>query len=242
MDLAAEGISIVAGRQILLEDIDLALQTGTLTVLLGANGAGKSSLLRTLAGASRPSRGHVYLGGEEISKVSPIARARKISYLPQTFQSPFAFTVRELLKLAAQKEVSENHPALQALELERFLDRPLSTLSGGERQRAAVARALISDAGVVLLDEPTAHLDPRYALRLMRYLKEKAEGGATICLASHELALVVPFATHLILLGSRKLLFHGAAGQLTPEALSTSLGLEGNLGQETDGRLYLTFP
>ena len=85
-----------------------------------------------------------------------------------------------------------DHPALDALELGGLLNRALSTLSGGERQRAAVTRALVSESSVLLLDEPTAHLDPRYALRLVRYLTNQTQRGATVCLASHDLSLLLP--------------------------------------------------
>ena len=218
----------------------MALEAGTLTLLLGVNGAGKSSLLRCLSGAAKADAGRITLHGEDISRMKPFERTRKIGYLPQAFQSPFAFTASELLRIGAGKDVPPTHPAVEALEIGALLPRALSALSGGERQRAAVCRALVGDASVLLLDEPTAHLDPRYALRLLRYLQSRASAGQTICMASHDLALTLPFASHISLLDRGRIAFHGPVRDLPLHALRTGLQLGEEIQRDEDGRLHLT--
>lgn len=147
--------------------------------LVGPNGAGKSTLLRVLAGLVRPSAGRVTLGDVDVHSLSRAAVARRIAIVPQVFDTLFPFTVREIVTLGrtpfrgpfgllGHDDARAVDRALAALGSEDLAERRIDRISGGERQRAVLAMALAQDPEVLLLDEPTAHLDPTHQLSTMR--------------------------------------------------------------------------
>ncbi len=224
MVLKAEGLSLhQSGRQ-LLKNVTLTVQPGQLTALIGPNGAGKSTLLRCLSGVFICEQ--VKLNEKLINTLNSGQRAQKLSYLPQQLETPFAFTSGELLALGSGQADSKDHPARIALEIEPLLGRSLTTLSGGERQRVAVARALLAPGTIFLLDEPLAHLDPRYVLRLLRYLKERTRAGAAVVIALHDLSLARKWADRLWLLSKGELLSDSLTQELPDTLLCQAFGLE----------------
>ena len=226
--LTAGNLLVSVGGKTVVDGLDLTLEKGRLTLLLGSNGAGKSTLLRTLAGIQPFREGTVHVDGDPLNRMSQRNRAHKIAYLPQSLRTPFAFTVREFLKIGDVNELLLTD-ALEAMELAPILPRALTTLSGGERQRTAVARALGSDAPVMLLDEPTAHLDLRHSLRLLHYLKMRTSRDTAILVATHDLTLLLPFAERVLILANGTISFDGTPRELTPEALERGLGVEKHL-------------
>ncbi len=224
MDLRADGLTLRRGGRALLKNVTLTVQPGQLTALIGPNGAGKSTLLRCLSGVF-PSE-HVKLNGKLINKLNAELRSQKLSYLPQQLDTPFAFTTDELLALGTQSAQPEDHPARIALEIEPLLGRSLTTLSGGERQRVAVARALLAPGTIFLLDEPLAHLDPRYILRLLRYLQERTRAGDAVVIALHDLSLARKWADRLWLLSKGELLSDSLTQELPEARLCQAFGLE----------------
>lgn len=214
--LTAQGVSFryhSRGGQV-LQDVTLTLPPATFTVLLGPNGSGKSTLIKCLAGIHRPTTGTVQIGDKNISQLSAPRIADYVAYAPQSVPTPFAFTVAEFLNLGAANGASLQSKgtadALQTFELTDMLSRSLLGLSGGEHQRVVVARAFAQQAPILLLDEPTAHLDLRHQVRLMEAARQRARQGSVVCVVLHDLNLAAAFADTLVLLDDGKIAASGS--------------------------------
>lgn len=210
--LACRGLSAGYGRAPVLRGVSLAFTPGTITGLLGANGAGKSTLLRCLARLHAPARGAVTLGDRDVHRdLDERGAARRIAFVPQAEAPAWSLTVRELVELGRTPWVgrfgwlgpNDRRPveaALRALDVAALATRSLGALSGGERKRAGIARALAQDARVLLLDEPTAHLDVHHALDLWALLRRLARAGHVVIVTSHELWQLARGCDRLVLL------------------------------------------
>ncbi len=210
--IETHGLFAGYGTARVLRNIALALAPGRVTGLLGPNGSGKSTLLRALARLHPPTRGSVRLDGRDLYReVTARAAARRIALVPQEERHAVPLTVRELAALGRTPYLGRwGWPgradriavdrALAGMDLTAAAERGVADLSGGERKRAVVARALAQEAGVLLLDEPTAHLDVRHALDLFGLLRGLAAGGRAVLVASHELWQLARFCDGLVLL------------------------------------------
>ena len=209
--------------------LQLALGPGELVCLLGPNGAGKSTLLRTLAGLQPPLSGQLIIAGESLATLSAPERARQLSIVLTDRLDAGNLTVRELVRLGrhphtgwlgglSAHDEAQVQAALVATGTAAFAPRPVGELSDGERQKVLLARALAQDTPVVLLDEPTAHLDLPNRVALMRLLHRLArQTGKAILLSTHELDLALQAADRIWLLPAE-----GALRTGTPEDLVLS--------------------
>jgi iron complex transport system ATP-binding protein len=186
----------MAGR---LHPLDLKLEAGTLTALIGPNGSGKTSLLHALARIGRPG-GTVQLCGEELGRISPARRPRLLAFLPASRDLPWAISARDLVALSGA-EAAATEAAIDRLELSELAHRPADRLSTGERSRVLIARALAPSPRLLLLDEPTANLDPLWQMRLMELLREELAGQERAALvAMHDLDAAGAYADRLIVM------------------------------------------
>jgi iron complex transport system ATP-binding protein len=234
--IALEGVTVRLGGRPVVDDVSATVEAGEWVALLGPNGAGKTSLLRAIAGLL-PSEGTVVIDGRSAASLDRRERARHLAVVPQEPETPPWLTVAEYVLLgrtphlgplaregAADREAAWR--ALERLDLEAFVDRPLGTLSGGERQRAVVARALAQEAPVVLLDEPTAALDighQQQALELLDALR--ATDGLTLLAAMHDLTMAAQYADRVLLLAAGRIVADGPpAAVLTEAALAEHYG------------------
>jgi len=195
-----------------LHGIDVELHPGAVVAILGPNGAGKSTLLRTLAGMLAPVAGAVALDGVPLATLSRAAIARRIAVVPQVLELLFPFTVREIVGLGrtaylgwlgtpSPTDRAAVDRALAELELEPLAGRRIDAVSGGERQRAVLAMALAQEAEVLLLDEPTVHLDPAHQRATMLLLRALARGrGLAVAAVLHDLNLAAAGADRVVLL------------------------------------------
>jgi iron complex transport system ATP-binding protein len=184
-----------AGRALLL-DATATIVPGVLTAIVGPNGSGKSTLLRVLAGLWPPSEGTVTLDGVALGDLPRDAIARRVAFLPQETRCDFAFTVDEMVAMGrhphrgAHGEHDRGRRAVDAVitqcGLTHLRARTVDRLSGGERQRVAIARCMASEPRILLLDEPTAHLDLRHALDIFALVKTMAEAGRAVAIATHD--------------------------------------------------------
>ena len=195
-----------------LHGVDLRAATGRLTCLLGPNGSGKTTLLRCLLGALRPTAGEVVLDGRPVGQYSHRQLARVTAYVPQFPTSAFAFSVREIvltgryaytgpLGLAGKGDRAVAQQAMSMTDTRDLAGRTLDELSGGEAQRVMIARALAQQPRVLLLDEPTSHLDVRNQLVIYRMMVRLAHDWpmAVVCV-SHDVNLAGRFADELVLM------------------------------------------
>ena len=223
--LSARDLSIGHGGHALFPPFDLALRSGELVCLLGRNGAGKTTLLKTLAGVLPPLAGEVFLDGEPVASLSGRARARRAALLLADPGLPPFLLGRELVGLgrtphapwfAAAREADETMVArvMEDLECAHLADRPVGRLSDGERQRLCLARALVQDAPVLLLDEPLSHLDPPAKAGMLVLLRDwaRAAPGRAVVAAVHEVDLALGFADRCLLVAAGSVPFLG-----TPE-------------------------
>ena len=198
--------------QPVLRGVSVIGRAGRLLCLLGPNGGGKTTLLRCLLNWLQPQNGQVLLDGRDIRDFSPRQLARLVAYVPQVPQSAFAFTVGEivlmgrfshagLMGLASAADLAVARAAMEMTGVLDLADRTLEELSGGQAQCAMIARALAQQPGVLLLDEPTSHLDLRNQLSIHRMMQRLAHdwGMAVVCV-SHDVNLAARFADELVLL------------------------------------------
>lgn len=203
--ITARGITVSLGRTRVLDDVSLALHAGQFALLAGPNGAGKSTLLSVLAGLLHPDRGEVRC---------PMPRAERIAWLAQREGSAWDMTVREIAALGRLPHGGVDPDgrvaaALQRCGLDALAERRLSRLSGGEARRALLARALATGAELLLLDEPTAALDPAQAFGVLGLLRAEADGGRAVLAAVHAPEMAAAFADRLLVLDRGRLVADG---------------------------------
>lgn len=209
--LLLDAVSFGYSRDLVLDYVTLAVGSGEMVGLLGPNGAGKSTLLKLAAGSLRPARGIVRIHGADIRQQSRLAIARQVAVVPQDFDVQFAYTVRQIVELgrtpylgawgiAGKTDRAAVESALDITGTARLADRVFNELSGGERQRVLVALALAQDAGIVLLDEPTAHLDIKHQIEVLELLRLlNRERHITLVAVLHDLNLAARYFPRLLL-------------------------------------------
>ncbi|MBC2777845.1 ABC transporter ATP-binding protein [Parasphingopyxis marina] len=172
-----------------LERCDLALEAGCMTMIVGPNGAGKTSLLRVLAGIGGD--GDIEIDGEALGSLPPSRRAARLAFLGASRDIRWPLSARDFVALGLMGSADPNRVerALGLVDAEGFGARRLDRLSTGERSRIMIARALAPGAGVVLLDEPCANLDPKWQLVVLDRLRAEAQAGAVVALSIHDLDL-----------------------------------------------------
>ena len=236
--LVGEGLLLRRGGRAVLEGVDLDLDRGELVLLAGRNGAGKSTLLRLLLGVEPPEAGRVTLDGRLLSLWDPLARAREMAFVQQSAECPFEFTGRELVTMGRYPHWPGNaalddgdraavESALAAVDAGDFADRSVTTLSGGEQRRIAVARALATEAPLMLLDEPTANLDLEHALQLVELLRRAAADGRGILVASHDINLLAGHCDRVALLHRGRIVISGSPrAALSPQRVREVFGVD----------------
>ncbi len=251
--LAAAGISLARGGRGILRGIHLAAQGGEFIAVIGPNGAGKSTLLATLAGLARPDRGTVLLDDAPLTTLSPRELARRRAWLPQSARCEWPLSVARMVALGLAPRLrgfGEAGPAEQArieavladCDLLALRDQAVTTLSGGELARAMLARALVADPEVLIVDEPLAGLDPAHAWDAARRLRALAvEEGRLVIASIHDINIALRRATRVWALRDGQLLADGPPARVLDAALLQQLfGLAAEIrGGEAGG--YVDF-
>jgi iron complex transport system ATP-binding protein len=226
--LTAQDLNVRLGGRAVLNSVSLSLSSGHLVALVGPNGAGKTTLLRALAGLV-PSEGAVRVGGDALSSLALRERARRFAYLPQGHIVHWPLPARDIVALGryphgatdparlTPKDIEAVLRAMQATDVVEFSERRVTELSGGERSRVALARVLAVEAPVILADEPTASLDPRHQIDVMRNLRQAADRSALVIVVTHDLGLAARFADTVLVLSEGRLVSQGNPAEALSE-------------------------
>lgn len=212
MEYCIQSVNLAAGydKNLVFQDFDLKIPAGKITTLIGANGSGKSTVLKTIARLLKPVKGTVYLDGSSIHQMPTKMVAWKLALLPQTAQSPNGITVRDLVEYGRFPHLGQFNRlteidqeivdwALKATNMEELAERGMDQLSGGQRQRGWIAMALAQKTPILLLDEPTTYLDISHQLEILQLLKElNQKQGVTVVMVLHDLNHAVMFSDYLV--------------------------------------------
>ncbi|MGX5734973.1 ABC transporter ATP-binding protein [Bosea thiooxidans] len=248
--LAVGQLSAGYGETDILHSLDLEVPAGRITVIVGANASGKSTLLRTMSRLITPSRGHVLLDGRSIHQTPTRELARRLGLLPQSPIAPEGILVDDLVRRGrhphrnlfarwTRKDEDAVATALSATRIADLAERPVDELSGGQRQRVWIAMALAQQTDILLLDEPTTFLDINHQVEILDLLVDLNRArGTTVAMVLHDLNLGARYADHLVALAGGRVHVAGTPEQvLTEDTVSAVFGLRSRiLTDPTSGR------
>lgn len=237
--LSAEGLTLAYDQRTVVDGLSLTLPAGQVTVIVGANACGKSTLLRGLARLLKPVEGAVVLNGSDISTQSTKAVARVLGLLPQTPVAPDGISVADLVgrgryphqgwfRQWTPEDDEAVADALEATDTLALADRTVDELSGGQRQRVWIAMALAQRTGILLLDEPTTFLDVTHQVEVLDLITDlNRRSGTTVVMVLHDLNLAARYADHLIAMRDGRIVAAGPpAAVVTRETVSSVFDLE----------------
>jgi len=226
------------GAREVLRAVSLSIQAGEVLAILGANGAGKTTLLHSLARIRRPSQGTVTIDSQEIWRLKPGDVARQLALMPQSERRDSSLSVTEAVRLGRAPHrgwflpltISDEtmiEQALTAMSLTELRDRPITELSGGEWRRVILARAIVQQAEILILDEPVSGMDLRFQIEVMKTIRSLASGnGMAAVLTLHDLNLAAIYADRIALLAHGELMALGIPAEIfTPEKIQAAFGI-----------------
>jgi iron complex transport system ATP-binding protein len=231
MRLQAVDVRLGYGDRVIVDGLDLGVETGTVTTIIGPNGCGKSTLLRALGRLLKPSGGEVLLDGKRIDRMPTKEVAKVLGVLPQAPTAPEGLTVADLVARGRhphqtwyrQWSSDDESAVSEALSMTGLLDlgeRPLDELSGGQRQRAWISMALAQGTDLLLLDEPTTFLDLAHQIEVLELVRRlHGELGRTVVMVLHDLNLAARYADRLVAMRGGKVIAAGAPAEVLTESL-----------------------
>jgi iron complex transport system ATP-binding protein len=208
-----------------IDGVSLSIKQGEFLGIIGPNGAGKSTLLRLMCGILKPEQGEVRLFDKKLSVQTPKNLARHIAFVPQETHFALNFTVDDVVMMGRYpyqrpfgredtKDLEARENAIAAAQVEHLRSRPVNSLSSGERQRVVIARALAQAPRILLLDEPTSHLDLHHQHSIMELLKKLNAQGLTVAVVHHDLNLASLYCKRLVLMHGGKIAATGTPNEL----------------------------
>jgi len=235
MRLEVLDVEFAYGSEAVLDGVTLSVDRGEVLGIIGPNGSGKSTLLRCLNRILEPDSGSVFVDGESVREMSRTELARQVGYVPQEERGAFPATVFDTVLLGRKPHVgwrpSEDDrsavvAAIEQLGLAEYALRPIDELSGGQRQKVLIARALVQEASVLLLDEPTSSLDIRHQIEVLDLVREQATDDRAAVLAIHDLNLAARYCDRLAMLCDDRIVAAGGVEILTPATIRDVYGVE----------------
>jgi iron complex transport system ATP-binding protein len=248
--LELHGVSIALGRRDVVREVSAQVDAGELVVVVGPNGAGKTTLLRAIAGLVAPRTGTVRVLGHDPLRAPRRVIARELAYLPQSYELAFPFAVEEVvllgryarqrgLGLASADDLAAAARAMAACDVTHLAKRRFDKLSGGEARRVIVAQALCQGARCLLLDEPTAGLDPAHARAIFEMLRAQCDAGAAAIVVTHDLDLALRHGGAMWLVADGRLAARGAPADVLATAQTrAAFGLTIHVGTLPSGATF----
>jgi iron complex transport system ATP-binding protein len=240
-------VAIALGNRVVVRGVSAQLERGELVVIVGPNGAGKTTLLRAIAGLVAPSSGTIRVLGHDPLRAPRRVIARELAYLPQHYELAFPFAVEEVvllgryarqsgLGIASEADLAAARAAMATCDVAHLATRRFDELSGGEARRVIVAQALCQGAKCLLLDEPTAGLDPAHARAIFAMLRAQCDAGAAAIVVTHDLDLALRHGGSMWLCADGQLTARGAPAQVLAAAeTSAAFGLSIHVGALPSG-------
>lgn len=250
--LHTNNLKVFIQKTPVLEDLSFNIDQGTFTGIIGPNGSGKTSLLRAISGVLSYT-GELQLAEQEISTWSRSKRARYLSVVQQNPSIQFDFTVLDFILLGRlphkgwlERTTSEDQKhaqeIIESLQLGAFKNRLITSLSGGERQRVLLAQSLIQGPSLLLLDEPTTHLDIYHQLDFMKHLESLTKRGTTVLAVFHDLSLANQYTDHLLVLNQgEQIAFGKTRDVLTPELIEDVFKINVQLHTDDQNHTYIHY-
>lgn len=230
--LKAESLGYHLRGKPLIHDISMQFHPGILYGILGPNGSGKTTLLKAITGIWMPTSGRVLWHGKDLHKNDRRMISKTVSLVPHNTQIAFDFSVTEMVGMGRyphgsilQKKQFHDviEKALEIVDISHLRERPVSNLSSGEKQRVYIARALVTESPVLLLDEPTASLDIRHQLEIWKLLKELLRGGKIIIVTGHDLAAMERHADQIAVMNEGRCVAKGNFTEILSQGLLQSV-------------------
>jgi iron complex transport system ATP-binding protein len=246
-DLELSDVTFLRGERRVLDGVCVRFGAGRLTAVIGPNGTGKSTLLSVAAGLTPCDQGEVRLGGATLASIGRRRLAERRAYLPQSPQADWPISVERLVALGLTPSLPAFgglSPALQpridhalaANDLLALRERPATALSGGELARAMLARATVGDPEILIVDEPTAGLDPRHAIDAVKRLRRDADAGRMVVIAIHDLDLALRVADDVVAIKAGRIVEAGTAQDIfTSELLGELYDVRVRVIRDADG-------
>jgi iron complex transport system ATP-binding protein len=240
-------------RDDVVQNASFSVADGRIAVLLGPNGSGKTTLFKCIAGIWKPRRGAIFLDGKDTARLTFRERALLLAMVPQDHTPPFPYTALEAVLMGraphvgmyaspSAPDLDKGRAALETMGVGRLADRPYTRVSGGERQLILIARALAQEAPILLLDEPTSHLDFRNQHAVLSLVRRVAEDkGLTVLMTLHDPNLAAHFAHQVVLLKEGGVIADGTTEEvMTAERLEQLYGM--GIGVMHDAERCLIYP
>ncbi|AIF69608.1 iron ABC transporter permease [Palaeococcus pacificus DY20341] len=231
-------LSFSYGEREILKNVEFSAKKGELLAIIGPNGAGKSTLLKCLVGILKP-QGEVKFNGFDLLQLKPKERARFVTYVPQSSVPEFAFTIEEFVEMGAYATRGDTESALKRVGLWERRREFVTNLSGGEYQLVLIARALAQESEIILLDEPTSHLDINHALQIMEILNALKDEKIVI-VVMHDLNLALKYADRLLLLNKGTIEWEGTPSSLRGDILENVYGIKAKIVEIDGASLLIT--
>ena len=246
--ISVKNLSVSYENNTIIENMSLSIPKGKISIIIGANGCGKSTILKTISRINKPNSGDIFINNKNIKKVKERDIAKEVAFLPQGPVCPSGLTVRELVafgRFPHQKMIGglNTHDkevidwAIKETGLSEFADREVENLSGGQRQRAWIAMTLAQETEIIMLDEPTTYLDMSYQLEVLEVLQKlNREKKITVVIVLHELNNACRFADNIIGLKKGKIICEGRPIEvITKENLKEIYGIDATLEASENG-------
>jgi len=242
--LEIAGMDFAYDRKLVLKNVNLKVKEGEFLTIIGPNASGKTTLLKCINNILKPKKGTIKVDGNDINHIGMDGVARKIGYVPQMSNRAFPTTVFDTVLMGRRPHgnwkpsdsdyrlVSEY---MEKLDLQDIALREIGELSGGQRQKVMIARALVQEPDILLLDEPTSSLDLKHQLEVMEMVDKQTENGLTVVMTMHDLNLALRFSEKIIMLRQGKIFAYGGAEVLDPVNIEKVFGVKVSMAHGSCG-------